>query len=179
MPLTEFERSETLETLEAALLPDRRTVRTDPKGLLEGMMTGRPEALRHVWDVEVGRRFMSDCSALPNDIQECAIRNVAALLCSKYPNSTSRFDGVGNIAEVEIGRGYHIVFEFVPRYHRLVFYFVRQAPGAYGGPLRVAPPKKTPADADTDEWYGEIIGRSYEYDVEREDLLKLVARGRK
>ena len=167
MSLTEFERS---ETPEAALSPDHRTIRMNQKDVLERMMSRRPKALRHVWDVEVGRHFLSDCDELPEDVQDYTIRNVAALMCAKYPNAASRFDDIRNIAEMEIGRGYHIVFEFIPRYHRLVFYFVRRAPDAYDGPLRVVSYENV--SSDIDDVYCDVIEHSYKYDVEREDLLK-------
>ena len=155
------------------IAPGRTTVFSSTN-LLEEMMYSRPPELRHVWSAEVGEYFLQDCRALPTGIQECALRNVAALLCTKYPGGVGTDTGVYGLLACEIGMRYHIIYEFVPRYHVLMLHFVRRADDAYDGPLRVVTPEHTPDWPDYDESYGETIGRSYECDMEKEDLRRII-----
>ena len=139
-------------------------------------MTHRPATLRHVWDVETGPHFLSDCDSLPDDVRECVLANISVMTCTQHPASMGRDAGHYGPDVCEIGRGHHIVYRFIPRYHRLALYFARYYEGADGGPLRVVMPSPVPVEPGYDEAYEEMVGRSYECDIEKEDLRDMIVR---
>lgn len=144
--------------------------------LQERIMQGRLPGLRHVWDVEVGPHFIPDCDVLPADVQECVVANIAVMACSQYPGSMGADVDPHFLSACSIGRGYRIIYEFIRRYHRLSLYFVRRSPDADDGPLRVASPGPVPEDPDLTEAFEEVVARSYECDMEKEDLRNAINR---
>jgi len=65
-----------------------RVTNIDLRTLQEQIMTNRHQALRHVWDVAVGPHFLSDCMALPADVHECVVANIAVLARPVCPEAT-------------------------------------------------------------------------------------------
>ena len=153
-----------------------RTIDMDAAGALEHMMAGRPPALRHVWDVRLGQHFLADCGAAPADVRECAVSNVAVMAAATLPGSMGIDTGSYSLWACEIGRRYRIVYEFMPRWHSIVLYFLRRHEAAYGGPLRVVLPRPDHAEPGYVESYGEIVARSYDMDMEKEDLRDIINR---
>lgn len=153
-----------------------RTTDMNAANALEHIMIGRPPALRHIWDVRFGPHFLPDCEAAPADVLECTISNVSVMAAAKFPGSMGSDTGAYNLWACELGRRYRIIYEFMPRWHSIVLYFMRQHDAAYDGPLRVVLPKPTHVEPGYVEAYEEIIGRSYETDVEKEDMRNIIQR---
>lgn len=152
------------------------TIRMDATDALERIMARRPAALRHVWDVRFGPHFLSDCEAAPADVRECVAANVSVMVTAMFPGSMGSDTGAYNLWACEIGRRYRIIYEFIPRYHSIALYFVRQHDTAYGGPLRAALPNPNHAELGYVDAYEEMIGQSYERDVEVDDIRNVVQR---
>ena len=153
-----------------------RTEQMPMHALQERLMVDRPAALRHIWDVEVGPHFLSDYESLPTDVQECVMANISVMACSLHPAAMGEDTGTYGLMTCDIGRGYHIIYQFRPRYHRLALYFARRHNGAAGGPLRVVLPGPVPAEPGYDEAYEEVVNLSYTCDVEKEDLRNVINR---
>ena len=153
-----------------------RTIPMDAVGALERVMAGRPAALRHVWDIEFGPHFLPDCDAAPADVRECVVSNMAAMVTAKFPGTMGFDTGAYNLWACEIGRRYRIIYEFIPRYHCAVLYFMRQHGAAYDGPLRVVMPSPAHAEPGYVEAYEETIGQSYKMDMEKEDMRNIIRR---
>ncbi len=153
-----------------------RTINMNATDALERIMAGRPAALRHVWDVRFGPHFLADCDSVPADIRECVASNIAAMTVAKFPGRMGADAGSYNLWACEVGLGWRIIYEFIPRYHSIVLYFVRRHDAAYGGPLRVVFGDPNHPEPGYVEGYAETIGRSYETDVEKEDLRGIVNR---
>ena len=156
------------------LLSPGRTESMPSVSLLQYLMSHRAEGLRHVWDVEMGPHFVSDCEALPDDMRECVVANIAVMLCSKHPAAMGVDTGSYNIRACSIGCQYRIVYEFLPRYHTLTLYFVRQSDDAYDGPPQVQLPNAVSSEPTLDAIYERHISRSYEHDVEKEDMRAVI-----
>ena len=152
------------------------TTRMDPVTALERIMSGRPPALRHVWDIKFGPHFLSDCGAAPADVRECVAANIAVMATAKFPGNMGSDTGEYNLWACEIGCRYRIIYEFVPRHHSIVLYFMRRHDAAYDGPPRAVIPGPTHSESDYVEAYEEIIERSYETDVEKDDMRDIVER---
>ena len=148
----------------------------DTAAALERIMAGRPPAMRHVWDVKFGPHFLPDCDAAPADVRECVASNIAMMAAAKFPGNMGSDTGEYNLWACEIGRRYRIIYEFIPRHHSVVLYFMRQHDTAYDGPLRAVMPGPTHSEPDYAEAYEEIIGRSYETDMEKDDMRNIVKR---
>ena len=153
-----------------------RADHTDAVGALERIMAGRPAALQHVWDVRLGPHFLPDCEAAPVDVHECVVSNISVMVAAGFPGSMGADTGAYNLWACEIGRRYRIIYEFVPRYHCVVLYFMRQHDAAYDGPLRVALPSPSHVEPGYVEAYEEMIARSYETDVEKDDMRNIIQR---
>ena len=148
----------------------------DAVGALERIMAERPAALQHVWDVRFGPHFLPDCEAAPADVRECVVSNISVMVAAGFPGSMGADTGAYNLWACEIGRRYRIIYEFVPRYHCVVLYFMRQHDAAHDGPLRVALPSPSHAEPGYVEAYEEMIERSYETDVEKDDMQNIIQR---
>lgn len=151
-----------------------RTTDMNAADALERIMAGRPPTLRHIWDVRFGPHFLSDCEAAPADIRECVTSNISVMTAATFPGSMGSDTGSYNLWACEIGRRYRIVYEFIPRWHCIVLYFMRQHDAAYDGPLRVILPMPTHAEPGYVEAYEEIVGRSYETDIEKNDMRNII-----
>lgn len=152
-----------------------RTAHMDMAAALERIMMGRPPALQHVWDVKFGPHFLPDCDAAPADVRECVASNIAMMAAAGFPDSMGSHTGEYNLLTCEIGRQYHMVYEFIPRYHSIVLYFMRRHDTAYAGPLRaVMPDGSARFEPDYMNAYEEFIDRSYKTDMEKEDLRSTI-----
>jgi len=140
-------------------------------------MTNRHQALRHVWDVAVGPHFLADCMTLPADVQECVVANIAVLASSVCPEAMGTETKTHWLMACEIGRRYRIIYEFKAQYHTLNLFFVRQGGkgDTYDGPLRVVPTMCAVSDDPfAHDAYVYVVERSYECDMEKEDLRFII-----
>ena len=153
-----------------------RTTDMSAMDALECIMSGRPPALRHVWDVRFGPHFLSDCKDAPADVRECVMSNISVMVTAKFPGHMGHDTGAYNLWSCEIGRCYRIIYEFIPRYHCVVLYFMRRHDMAYDGPLRVVLPNPNHVEPGYVEAYEEIIEESYHMDVEKDDIRGIVQR---
>lgn len=153
-----------------------RTTNMNAADALERIMASRPEVLRHVWDVRFGPHFLADCDAAPADVRECVASNVSVMAAAKFPGSMGADTGAYNLWACEIGLRYRIIYEFVPRYHSIILYFMRRHDAAYGGPLRAVLPVPDHTEPGYVEAYEEVARRSYETDVEMEDMRNITHR---
>lgn len=153
-----------------------RTTDMNATDALERIMDGRPSALRHVWDVRFGPHFLPDCYVAPADVRECVAANISVMTTAMFPGSMGSDTGAYNLWACEIGRRYHIIYEFIPRCHCIVLYFMRQHDVAYDGPLRVVLPSPNHAEPGYVMAYEELIGQSYEIDIEKNDMRNIVQR---
>ena len=147
-----------------------RTTSYNIADALRRIMSSRPVALRHTWEMHFGPHFISDCDAADAEVLECVLANMAS---ARFPGTMGVDAGEYNLWVCEIGRKYRIIYDCIPRYHRLELFFMRQHQDAYDGPLRVVMPS-IHVDPDCASTYEGVIGASYKTDVEKEDLYRII-----
>ena len=144
------------------------TVQSSGDQFLARLKKGRAECYHLPWDVAAAPDFLSDYDKLPDDVKECVIQNVAALVHAKWPNTFGEYEADWFV--LEIGRRFHIVYEFAHYSHTIRVLFVREKDGAYDGPLRVKLPRLDKWSDDPDfgfalEGYESTLAESYERDI--------------
>lgn len=150
-----------------------RTTQHNTTDALQRLMSKRPIALRHTWDVHFGPHFLPDCNAAHVEVLECVLANISTMSSAWFPGTMGVDAGEYNLWVCEIGRRYRIIYDFIPRYHRLELFFMRQHMDAYDGPLRVVMPNLN-VDPDCVAIYEDVIGESYKTDVEKDDLRRII-----
>ena len=160
--------------------PDRviapgTAVRFSGDQFLAKLKRRRAECYHLPWDVAAAPDFLSDYDKLPDDIKECVIQNVAALVHAKWPTTFGEFESDWFI--LEIGRRFRIVYDFSNYDHTLFLLFVREKDGAYDGPLRVKLPRLDKWSDDPDfefalVGYESALAESYERDIMGESLRR-------
>ena len=129
---------------------------------------GRAECYHTPWDVSASPDFLSDYAALPDEMKECVIQNVAALVHAKWPNTFGEHEDGWFV--LEIGRRFRVVYNFSHYDHTILLLFVREKDDAYNGPPRVKLPRLDKWSDDPDfgfalEGYESILAESYERDI--------------
>ena len=171
MGLLKSDESKRLVDYEA--LPGRTigpgtAVRYSGYAFLSKLKCERAKCYRVPWDVSASPDFLSDYSLLSDEMKECVIQNVAALIHAKWPNTFGEHEAGWFV--LEIGHQFRIVYNFSHYDHAILLLFVRKKDGAYDGLPRVNLPRLDKWSDDPDfefalEGYESILAESYERDI--------------
>ena len=127
--------------------------------MIPHLMHTRPSSFKHVWDVNFGPHFVTDCSKVPADVLECAIANISTMSTAKFPATMGKDVKSFGLLCCEIGLGYGILYEVSMHFHQIFLQYLRKYNNSFQGQLRIILP-----DAKTrsyEDGVGDVIDESY------------------